>query len=61
MSIRSRAQFARMLMPMEQNTRLFWEYLNYGLTLLGLVLVWLWRRMILKRKQSHYKQILAEV
>lgn len=61
LSIRSRAQFARTLIPMEQSTRLFWEYLNYALALLGLVLVWLWRRMRQKRKQSHYKQILAEV
>ncbi len=61
MSIRSRAQFARMLIPMEQNTRLFWEYLNYGLALLGLFFVWLWRRMKQKQKQSYYKQILAEV
>ena len=61
MSIRSRAQFSRMLMPMEQNTRLFWEYLNYGLALLGLFLIWLWRSVKQKRKQSHYKQILAEV
>jgi len=61
LSIRSRAQFARTLLPMEQNTRLFWEYLNYGLALLGLALVWLWRRMLLRRKQFHYEQILAEV
>lgn len=61
MSIRSRAQFSRMLIPMEQNTRLFWEYLNYGLALLGLFLIWLWRSVKQKRKQSHYKQILAEV
>jgi len=61
LAIRSRAQFARMLIPMEQKTRLFWEYLNYALALLGLVCVWLWRRMQQKRKQSHYKQILAEV
>ncbi len=61
MSIRSRAQFARMLLPMEQSTRLFWEYLNYGLALLGLVLVWLWRRVLQKRKQSRYNRILAEV
>ncbi len=61
LSIRSRAQFARTLIPMEQNSRLFWEYLNYALALLGLIFIWLWRRMQQKRKQSHYKQILAEV
>jgi len=61
MSIRSRSQFARMLIPMGQKTRLFWEYLNYSLALLGLVLVWQLRRIIQRRKQSHYKQILMEV
>jgi ABC-2 type transport system permease protein len=61
MSIRSRAQFARTLVPMEHSTQLFWEYLNYGMALFGLILVWLWRRLGQRRKQSHYQGILAEV
>ena len=61
LSIRSRAQFSRMLIPMDQSTRLFWEYLNYGMALLGLVFVWLLRRMKQKRTLSHYKQLLEEV
>jgi len=60
LAIRSRAQFARMLKPMEQNSRLFWEYLNYALALLGLVVVWVWQRILRKRKQAYYKHILAE-
>jgi len=60
-AIRSRARFARMLEPMQQNTRLFWEYLNYGLALLGLGLVWLWRRILRRRKLAHYERVLAEV
>lgn len=61
MSIRSRAQFSRTLNPMEQSTRIFWEYLNYIVAFLELLLIWLWRRMLLKRKQSHYQHVLAEV
>lgn len=61
LAIRSRAQFARTLKPLEQETRLFWEYTNYGLAFFGLLLVWLWRRLKLKRKNLHYQQILAEV
>ncbi|TKB05821.1 Gldg family protein [Desulforhopalus sp. IMCC35007] len=61
MTIRSRAQFARTLVPMEHRTQLFWEYLNYALAMFGLILVWLWRRMGQRRKQAYYQEILAEV
>ena len=61
LSIRSRAQFARTLAPMTQSERFFWEYLNYGLALLGLGLVWLWRRQHQRGKQKHYHALLAEV
>lgn len=60
-AIRSRAQFARTLLPMDQSARLFWEYLNYGLALLGLGGVWLWRRASRRRKISYYAQVLSEV
>lgn len=61
MNIRSRAQFARMLKPMQQESRVFWEYLNYGLALLGLGIVWFWRRQMRSRKHAHYEKLLAEV
>ncbi len=61
LSIRSRAQFARTLVPMERSGQLFWEYLNYGLALLGLLLVWLWRRRVRSAEQTRYRSILAEV
>ncbi len=60
-NIRGRAQLARLLKPMTHKQQLFWEYLNYGLALVGLLLVWLWRRGVKAHKQQHYEQILAEV
>ncbi len=61
LSIRSRASFARTLAPMEHDTQLFWEYLNYAMSLLGLALVWLWQRWLRKRRQAQCMMILAEV
>jgi ABC-2 type transport system permease protein len=61
LSIRSRAQFARTLEPLERSGQLFWEYLNYGLALLGLVAVWGWRRAARRSEQARYRAILAEV
>jgi len=60
LSIRGRAQFARTLQPMPQSTRFFWEYLNYGLAILGLLLVWGWRKLRQRSKQKHYTRLLAE-
>jgi ABC-2 type transport system permease protein len=61
LTIRSRAQFARTLEPLERGGQLFWEYLNYGLALVGLVLVWFWRRWARRSEQLRYQSILAEV
>jgi ABC-2 type transport system permease protein len=61
LAIRGRAQFARTLLPMERSDQLFWEYLNYALALLGLVLVWFWRRQVRRSDEARYQSILAEV
>jgi len=61
LSIRSRARFARTLIPMPHNTQLFWEYLNYVLALLGLGIVWLWRSVLHKRRIQQLQTLLAEV
>lgn len=39
LDIRGRAHFSRTLDPLSRKSRMFWEYLNYGLALLGLFLV----------------------
>jgi len=61
MAIRSRAQFARLLKPMQHSSQLFWEYLNYALALAGLFGIAFWRRALRKKKQAHYDKVLAEV
>jgi len=60
LAIRSRAQFARTLAPLEHGGQLFWEYLNYALALLGLAGVWLWRRWVRRAEQVRYQSILVE-
>jgi ABC-2 type transport system permease protein len=61
LAIRSRAQFARTLKPMSNADQMFWEYLNYGLALGGLALVWLWRRRVRQAERVRYQAILVEV
>ncbi len=58
LSIRGRGHFSRTLLPMNRDTQFFWEYLNYALALLGLVLVWLVRRAMRKRTKQHYLALL---
>jgi len=59
LAIRGRANFSRTLNPMDRETQLFWEYLNYGLALFGLLLVSLIRRQTNKRAASRYAAILG--
>ena len=58
LSIRSRGHFNRTLPPMEHDTQLFWEYLNYGLVALALVIIALVRR---KRQKSRQQRYLAQL
>lgn len=59
LSIRSRSHFNRTLPPMEQNERVFWEYLNYGLALVSLVLIALIERRLRHGRQALYRRMLA--
>jgi ABC-2 type transport system permease protein len=52
LAIRSRGHFSRTLYPIPQSLAIFWEYLNYGLALLGLVLVWTLKSIFGKRSQQ---------
>ena len=59
LSIRSRAHFARTLVPMTREQKAFWEYLNYGIVLLGLVLIYGGHRYHLRRLRDRYERMLA--
>jgi len=59
LAIRGRGQFARTLMPLSRNTRVFWEYLNYGLALAGLLLIKVLRLIAQQRTRISYQHILT--
>lgn len=59
LSIRSRGHFNRTLPPMEHDTQLFWEYLNYGLIIAALIIIALVRRRREKSRQRRYLTQLA--
>jgi ABC-2 type transport system permease protein len=59
LAIRGRANFSRTLNPLDRESQLFWEYLNYGLPLFGLFLIALIRRQTNKRAASRYAAVLG--
>ncbi len=59
LSIRARGNFNRTLPPMEHNSQLFWEYLNYALATLALVCIALFQRHRKKVRQNNYVKLLA--
>jgi len=58
LSIRSRSHFANTLYPMSSERQQFWEYLNYGLMLIGLGALYGLFRLWFKRQQKHYGDML---
>lgn len=59
LALRGRGQFSRMLEPMGQQSRLFWESLNYVLALAGLALVYVIYRRTRARRERAYAEILG--
>lgn len=59
-SIRARGQFNRTLLPMDESSQQFWEYLNYGLAILLLAGVILLQRSMQKRRQLAWLKQLAQ-
>ncbi len=51
LAIRSRGSHARLLMPMDHNQQIFWEWLNYFLALAGLVAVSLFGVLKVRREK----------
>jgi ABC-2 type transport system permease protein len=60
-SLRGRTQLARTLEPLDDRERRFWEIANYAAALLGLVIVWLWRRRVRAADLQRYQRVLGEV
>jgi gliding motility-associated transport system permease protein/gliding motility-associatede transport system auxiliary component len=61
LSIRGRGYFSRTLDPISRQQQFFWEYLNYGLALFGLLVIYLIYRRRRAKAQEHYLQLLQEI
>jgi len=61
LDIRGGARFARLLEPMDEPRQRFWEYLNYGLAVAGLAIVWGARRICRRKRQARYTELLETV
>jgi ABC-2 type transport system permease protein len=59
LGIRSHAHFNRSLPPLEKDEQLFWEYLNYALALMALIVIALWQRQRRLQRQQQYLQDLG--
>ena len=59
LAIRGRAHFSRTLNPLDRKSQLFWEYLNYGLPLFGLLLIGFIRRQTNKQAALRYAVVLG--
>ncbi len=58
LSIRGRSHFSRPLAPMSRETQLFFEYLNYGLSFLGLFVVWFIRKRVVRGTERRHLALL---
>jgi ABC-2 type transport system permease protein len=58
LSIRSRGHYARTIMPLTREAQMQFEYLDYALALLGLLLVYLGYRLRNRRIKQHYQLLL---
>lgn len=59
LSIRSRGHFTRTLEPLSKDGQMFWEYANYILALLGLLLVYIVYRIKKAKSRNYAQAILA--
>ena len=61
LDLRGRTQLARTLEPLAEGQQRAWEYGNYLLALVGLILVWGWRRVVKRADVQHAQRVLAGV
>lgn len=55
LAIRSRGHFARTIIPLTEDQKNFWEFLNYFIAISGLLVVYLSYRSIQNRSRKQYK------
>ena len=60
LSIRGRDHFSRTLKPLDKEQQQYWEYMNYGLALGGLLVVYLALWINRSRKKAGYRRLLAQ-
>jgi ABC-2 type transport system permease protein len=58
LGIRGRTHFSRTLFPLSRSGQLFFEYFNYAIAGLGLLLVFLIRRWMTAKKRYYYQTVL---
>jgi ABC-2 type transport system permease protein len=58
LTIRSRGHFSRVLDPLDQQAQMFWEYFNYALALLGLLVVYMINKKRQEKSQQFYQLVL---
>lgn len=58
--LRGRTQLARTLDPLPDGRQQLWESANYGLAMIGLLTVWIWRRRVAVADQRRYQEVLME-
>jgi ABC-2 type transport system permease protein len=58
LGMRSRTEFSRVLLPLQNSERRLVEYFNYALAFMGLALVWLVGFFIRRREHVRYQAIL---
>ncbi|MBU2979134.1 Gldg family protein [Alteromonas sp. C1M14] len=61
LALRGQTQLARTLIPMTPGEQRWWEWTNYGLAVIALLAIWIWRRGVAASDARKYKAILAEV
>ena len=59
MQIRGRGQFNRTLPPMQKGSQLFWEYTNYLLAALAVLLIAFIYRMARGARQNRQRKLLV--
>lgn len=58
LALRGRGQYSRLLEPLDRQQQWFWEWLNYGAVLVGLILVWLVMLGVRRRQHRNYQRLL---